>query len=97
MEALTDFPTVEKRVFTEKDGVLYIGKVALPQQMRDLLREQAKYLQTSNLWELLDSTITNEAAHLALVQSTNFEHVQFAKALHHWNFVFKNMIDTLAK
>ena len=65
--------------------------------MRDLLREQAKYLQTSQLWETLNATITNEASNLALIQSTNFDQVLSAKMLHHWNHVLKNMIYKLAK
>ncbi len=65
--------------------------------MRDILRDQAKYLKTTNLLEVLDATITNEAANLALIQSSNMKHVQYAKALHHWNHVLKNMMHALAK
>lgn len=65
--------------------------------MRDTLRDQAKYLKTTNLLEIIDATITNEASNLALIQSANFDHVQYAKALHHWNHVLKNMIHALSK
>lgn len=65
--------------------------------MRDTLRDQARYLKTTNLLEIIDATITNEASNLALIQSANFDHVQYAKALYHWNHVLKNMIHALSK
>jgi hypothetical protein len=94
---LPDFKTLESKVFTIAGDKVYIGRELVTQQMRDVLRDQARYLKTTNLLEILDATITNEAANLALIQSANFDHVQYAKALHHWNHVLKNMIHALAK
>ena len=96
-ETLVDFVSLENKVFLEKDGVIFIGQNKITPQIRDLLREQAKGVMTSQLWEIINATITNEAASLALLQSTDFEQVRFAKALHHWNHVMKNMIYTLSK
>ena len=94
---LINFKDIESRVFLEYKGGIYIGGKQITPEIKDLLHEQAKYLKTSHLWELLDATITNEAANMALIQSGNWEHVQTAKMLHHWNFVLKNMIEVLAK
>lgn len=65
--------------------------------MRELLREQARYITTSQLWEVFNAAIINEAADLALVQSTSFDDVAFAKALHHWGHVFRNAMFMLMK
>lgn len=92
-----DFKTLESKVFTVIGEKIYIGGELVTPQMRDTLRDQAKYLKTTNLLEIIDATITNEASNLALIQSANFDHVQYAKALHHWNHVLKNMIHALSK
>lgn len=92
-----NFKNTEDRVFTTVGDKVYIGKELVTPQMRDILRDQARYLKTTNLLEIIDATITNEAANLALIQSANFDHVQYAKALHHWNHVLKNMIHALSK
>lgn len=92
-----NFSSIQNRVFREENGQIYIGNEKITQEMRDLLREQAKYLKTSQIIDLLDATIINESSNLALIQSTNFAHVEFAKALYHWNIVFKNMILILSK
>lgn len=90
---------LEEQVFKkdEKTGVLTIGGEVIDPQMRDVLRQQARSFATTQLRDILDATITNEAASMALIQSGNFDHVQVAKMLHHWNFVLQNMILTLAK
>ena len=67
------------------------------QEMRDILQQDAKYFEKSNLWEILEATIVNECANLALIQSKEWSHIENAKMLHHWAHVFKNMIHTLAK
>lgn len=97
MEASPSFTSLEARVFSEQNGVIFIGTQKIPAEIRDLLREQAKYLQTSQLWEIVNATLTDEASKIALIQSTDFDQVRFAKALYHWNHVMKNMIKVLAK
>ena len=94
---LTNFLELENKVFKQKGSNIYIGGVLVDEQMRGILRDQAKSFQTTNLYEILNATITNEAATLALIQSATFEHVQYAKALHHWNHVLRNLIHALAK
>lgn len=88
---------LSKKVFSEKSGQLLIGGEPLTKEMRDLLREQAKYLETSQLWEIMQSTIINEAYNIALIQSKNFEEVEIGKMLKHWGYVFENMIHLLSK
>jgi hypothetical protein len=96
-EKSINFVELEKRVFSQKGTNIYIGGELVSDTIRGILRDQAKSFSTTNLYDILDATITNEAANLALIQSANFDHVQYAKALHHWNHVLKNMINALSK
>lgn len=89
--------TFKNKVFEQRGNDIYIGGTKVTEQMRALLKDQAQIFLTSNLYEILDATITEEAIDLALRQSTNYEHVLTAKMLHHWNHVMKNLINALAK
>lgn len=97
LEDSINFSEIESRIFLKKGGVVFIGGQEITKGVRDLLKEQAKYLQTSQLWEIMNATIIDESAKLALVQSADWNHVLSAKMLYHWNHVFKNMIAGLAK
>ncbi len=90
-----NFLSLEDSVFTEHKGEIYIGKEKIKAELYDILREQARYFKTSQLYEVLRSTIINEAHNAALIQSTDFEQVKFAKALYHWQFVLDNIIKKL--
>lgn len=94
-----DFKALEKHVFYKnpKTGVVSIGGMPIDDQMRETLREETDYILRSNFLEIFDATLTNEAADMALIQSANMDHVQVAKMLHHLNFVWKNMLLSLAK
>ncbi len=85
----------------QKGSQIYIGGELVTEQMRGILRDQAKTFQTTNLFEVINATIVTEASNLALLQSGKSgdikEDVRFAKALYHWNHVMKNMINALAK
>ena len=96
-EKSVDFLLIQENVFKEKDGKIYLGGKLIPEDTLKVLREQARYLETSQLWEVMNSTIINESSDLALRQSENFEQVRFAKALHHWGHVFRNIIHQLTK
>ncbi len=96
-DQLPPFNSIEDRIFSEEKGEIYIGKEKISPEMRDLLKEQARYFSTSHLYEVLKSTIVNEAYDIALGQSTDFDQVRFAKALYHWHFVFENMMQRLTK
>jgi hypothetical protein len=98
LERLPDFSSIEKKVFKKlKSGSLVIGGVEIHPDIRDALREQAKSLDTSQLWEILNASLANEAIDLSLIQSSNFEHVQFAKALWHYSVFMRNVVAILAK
>lgn len=86
----------ENLVFLEKNGQIYIGGELVTEQMRSLLRDQAKQLQSSNLYEIVNATIIDEG-HRLFLQSGNMEHVQYAKALIYWNQVLAKMINALVK
>jgi hypothetical protein len=94
---LPDYRAIKRRIFSVKNGKIYIGGEEITPELRDVLRDQARSLQTSQLWEILNASITNEAINLALIQSTNYDHVQFAKALHHFAHFIHNSVHTLAK
>lgn len=97
MAQLPNFNSIEKRVFLKHKGDIYLGQELIKPETLDILREQARYLKTSQLYEVLKATITNESYSSALIQSTDFEQVIFAKALYHWVFVLDNIIENLTK
>lgn len=84
-------------MFEERNGTIYIGGEQVKKDVRDVLREQARYIQTSNFWEIVQATVLNEAANLALVQSKEWQQVETAKMLHHWQYVFDNLLHALSK
>lgn len=92
-----DFSTIESRIFAESNGVIYIGGKPVTKQMREILRDQAKSLSTSQLWEILSASVENEAINIALVQSANFEHVISGKMLHHYRHFINNTVHKLAQ
>lgn len=94
-ETSIDFVALSERVFDDKK--LTIGGKAVSAEMKDVFREQAKYILTSHLWEIIHATAVNEAGTLALKNSTNFEHVQFAKSLDYWNTLATKILVALAK
>lgn len=91
------FKDTENRVFTESKGRVYIGTEEIKPELLAVLREQAKYLESSQLYEILLATLKNESYNLALIQSKDWESVQFAKALYHCAFVFENLVSKLKK
>jgi hypothetical protein len=97
LEPSIDFNRVAKKVFNQDGHDIFIGGEKVSPELRGILRDQARYLATSQLWEIMQATIIQEAADLALMQSLNWEHTLVAKQLHHWGHVFRNLIHTLAK
>ena len=96
-ESLPSFSEIGSKVFSEKGGVVYIGGEAVTPSIRSLLRDQAKSFQTTQLWEIMNASTTDEAYKLALIQSTDFDQVKSAKMLHHWGHFMRNIIHVLAK
>lgn len=93
-----DLVALQGRIFKqdEKTKVLTIGGFAIKQDIRELLKEQADTHLRTELFEIIQATIVNEAARLAL-QSNTIEHTQFAKALHYWNTVVEKLLTTLSQ
>ena len=97
-----DFSQAESRVFfyDKKKNKYYIGGQEVQPQVLAVLKDQARYFVNSQILELLDATIKNESANLAVIQSGNsgdiVRDVMSAKMLHHWNYVLQNMIVKLA-
>src|ERR1035437_2729131 len=92
MDQSPTFLSLESKVFTEHKGKIYIGKEEIKPELLAILKEQAKYLESSQIYEILNATIINEANNMALIQSTEWEHILSAKMLHHWNYVLRNMV-----
>ena len=83
------------KVFKEVKGEIFIGGEKIRPELRDILREQAKYLSTSQIYEVFNSTIKNEAFDLALNKSKDWDHVLYAKALAYWVDVMTSMVNKL--
>lgn len=96
-ESLPSFLSLEDKVFKEVGGTIYLGREKITPELRSILKDQAKYMQTSQLWEILNASVVNEAYTIALIQSKDFDQVLSAKMLHHWQHFLKNIIHTLAK
>lgn len=94
---LPKFTDSESRVFTELKGKFYIGTEEIQPAVLSILKDQAANFKTSQLYEVIIATLQNEASNLALVQSTKWEDVNYAKALWHVQYVITNMIHKLTK
>ena len=95
-QKLPDYSDIEVSIFSEDErGIISIGGKKISPELRDVLRDQAKYLKTSQLWEVLSASLTNEAIQLGLLKSTNFDHVQFAKSLWHIRVFVDKVVDKL--
>lgn len=86
----------EKTVFSEKEGKVFLGGAEIKPEILSILKDQAKYIKTSQLWDILHSTIINESARLAW-ESQNWDNVQYSKALKYWDTVFRNILNKLDK
>lgn len=89
--------STKDRIFSEKKGEIFIGGEKIKPEFKALLKEQAKYLVTSQLFEVFNETINAEANDLALNKSTEWQHVQFAKALKYYIDVLNTMVSKLSK
>ena len=92
-----NFEAMQRAILTIDGDTLFIGGEKMSADMRSALRDEARYIQGSRLWELFNNAIINEAATTALLQSTDFDQVRFAKALYHWAHFFRNTLYTCIK
>lgn len=86
-----------ENIFIKKDGKLFIAGKQISDDLQIALEAEAIYLQSSHLLEVLSEVIKQEVFDLAIVQSKKWEDIQFSKGLHHWHFVFINLINKLSK
>lgn len=96
-ENFPNFLEVEANVFTKVGDDIYIGKTKIEEAFRSTLRDEAKAMQVGRLWEILNASVINEAYNLSLIQSKDWDHIQFAKAMKHWSSFMMNVIHQLAK
>lgn len=92
-----DFTSSELKVFSVYGGKIYIGREEITPEKLSILKEEAKYIEKTELWEILNASVTNEAYTIALIQSLDFESVKSAKMLHHWGHFMRNVIHILSK
>lgn len=97
LEKLPDFDLLSKHVFDVRGSKVFIGNLEVSKESRDLFREQAKYIDKSEIWQTINASLANEAINLALIQSKDFDAVQFAKALWHLSTFMRNVILQLSK
>lgn len=83
------------KVFSRLKGEIFIGGIRIKPDLRLVLKEQAKYLESSQIFEIIINTIKQESINMALKDSTNWDHVLSSKMLWHWGFVMENMINAL--
>lgn len=91
------FLDVEKRVFTEFKGKYYIGREEINSTLRSILRDEAKAIHATQLWEILNASVINESYNLALIQATNMESLNYAKAMKHWSYFMMEVFKRLEK
>ena len=87
---------LEKRIFREDKGKIYIGGEQIKAGALDLLKEQARYIKTSQFYEVLHATLINESYKL-LIESKNWDNVQFGKSLKYLDTIIGNMLKGLYK
>ena len=91
-----DYAALAARVFLQEKGKIFIGGEEMRPEFRNTLRDQADYILRSDIFELFQATLYNEAARLAL-QSTSDQQLQFAKALKYLNDTMRKIYTELAK
>lgn len=91
------FTDIESRIYKQVGNDVYIGKDKINEAMRSALRDDAKMIEASRLWEILNASALNEAYDIALIRSLDFDQVRFAKALKHWIHFMRNVIYNLTK
>lgn len=90
------FNEIEKRVYIKTGDKITIGGELISNELLDVLHEQAKYLQQSQIYDIITCTLANTAKNSALIHSNNFEDVMLAKMLYKWCRTFEKMIEELS-
>lgn len=90
------FTSLGSKVYYQRDNKIYLGKELLIEPMKGMLRDEARFLKNSNLYEVLNATVINEAFNLSM-QAANHDHTEYAKALYYWNTIFQKTINGLSK
>ena len=94
MDKITE---LEKLIFTEDKGKIYLGGEEIQPQILQVLKEEAKYIVKSQLFEVINATVTNESFNLGIGQSKDWNNVEYAKALYYWGKVFNKIINKFSK
>ena len=95
-ETQLNLVNLQKNLFLEKNGKFFLGGEEIKGDILSLLKDEARYIEKSQLWELLHAAVLNEAARSAF-ESSNWENVQFAKALKYYDTIIRNILSSLTK
>ena len=89
---------ITKKVFlVDKVGKIFIGGKEIEPSLLEALKDQAENFKTTQLFEIILSTLKNEACELAVQQSKEWNHIEYAKALWHVQYVLENILFNLTK
>jgi hypothetical protein len=95
MDNPIDFEKLQNLIFRKEKGKIYIGHDEIDEALLGVLCDEAMYISKSRLWEILNATVINESADMALNKSLNFEHVLTAKMLLYWSQVMNKLLKYL--
>lgn len=88
---------LEKLIFSDENGKILIGGEEVRPEVLVALKGQAKFIKTSQLFEIINATIKNQAFELGVQQSKDWDNVLYAKALLYYCQVFNKIINRLDK
>lgn len=95
-DQLDSLTNLEKKIYRESEGRVFIGGEEVKPEILSLLKEQARYIESSQFWEVLHATLINESVRAAW-ESKNWDAVQYSKALKYTDTIIRNMIRGLTK
>lgn len=100
-EQSEQYNNLSEKAFLVKSGKIFIGGVEPSAEVLRVLKDQAFSFKTTNLYEVMRSTILNEAYDIALNQSGksgNIEDdVKYAKMMKHFQYVIDNILLNLSE
>lgn len=89
---------LEKKIFRvqPKTKKIFIGNEEIKPEILEILKEQARYIKTSQFYDILHATLINESAKIGWEQE-NDKAAQFGKALKYVDTILGNMLKGLSK
>ena len=86
-----------KVIYVSPSGNVYLGNEVIQKDVAQRLREEARYIDKTYLWEIFQETVKQQAIDKAVIKSTNFEHVLGGKLMIHNLGILKNIVERIKK